>query len=173
MLRLFSHHNAEHCVTGRKVFPLANYVIRKFQLAVGEIPNGLYSSGNNFMSFHPQKIVLTSVESDHEDYYPTYGDILDAFVDYLCLLPENGTVIYCADDKGACEAVENARLSRGDIKFIPYGEFAPGDYGIVFGRIEDGRQYFTLSGFDEEFAVRIPGHHEVLDATIASFIALV
>lgn len=121
----------------------------------------------HFMSFHPQKIVLTSVESDHEDYYPTYGDILDAFVDYLCLLPENGTVIYCADDKGACEAVENARLSRGDIKFIPYGEFAPGDYGIVFGRIEDGRQYFTLSGFDEEFAVRIPGHHEVLDATAA------
>jgi len=121
----------------------------------------------HFMAFHPKKIVLTSVESDHEDYYPTYGDILDAFVDYLCLLPENGTVIYCSDDKGACEAVENARLSREDIKFIPYGEYAPGDYGIVFGRIEDGKQYFTLSGFDEEFAVRIPGHHEVLDAAAA------
>ena len=121
----------------------------------------------HFMAFHPQKIVLTSVESDHEDYYPTYGDILDAFVDYLCLLPEDGTVIYCSDDKGACEAVENARLSREDIKFIPYGEYAPGDYGIVFGRIEDGKQYFTLSGFDEEFAVRIPGHHEVLDAAAA------
>lgn len=121
----------------------------------------------HFMAFHPQKIVLTSVESDHEDYYPTYGDILDAFVDYLCLLPENGTVIYCSDDKGACEAVENARLQRQDIKFIPYGEYAPGDFGIVFGRIEDGKQYFTLSGFDEEFAVRIPGHHEVLDAAAA------
>jgi len=121
----------------------------------------------HFMSFHPQKIVLTSVESDHEDYYPTYGDILDAFVDYLCLLPKNGTVIYCSDDKGACEAVENARLQRDDIKFIPYGEFAPGDYGIVIGRIEDGKQYFTLSGYDEEFVVRIPGHHEVLDAAAA------
>ena len=121
----------------------------------------------HFMSFHPQKIVLTSVESDHEDYYPTYGDILDAFVDYLCLLPKNGTVIYCSDDKGACEAVENARLQRDNIKFIPYGEFAPGDYGIVIGRIEDGKQYFTLSGYDEEFVVRIPGHHEVLDAAAA------
>ncbi len=121
----------------------------------------------HFMAFHPQKIVLTSVESDHEDYYPTYGDILEAFVDYLCLLPKNGTVIYCSDDKGACEAVENARLQREDIKFIPYGEYAPGDYGIVFGRIEEGKQYFTLSGYDAEFAVRIPGHHEVLDAAAA------
>ena len=121
----------------------------------------------HFMSFHPQKIVLTSVESDHEDYYPTYGDILDAFVDYICLLPEGGTVIYCSDDKGACEAVENARLQRNDIKFIPYGEYAPGDYGIVFGKIDDGKQYFSLNGFDAEFAVRIPGHHEVLDAAAA------
>ncbi len=121
----------------------------------------------HFMAFHPQKIVLTSVESDHEDYYPTYSDILEAFVDYLCLLPKNGTVIYCSDDKGACEAVENVRLQRDDIKFIPYGEYAPGDYGIVFGRIEDGKQYFTLNGYNEEFAVRIPGHHEVLDAAAA------
>lgn len=121
----------------------------------------------HFMSFHPKKIILTSVESDHEDYYPTYGDILDAFVDYICLLPENGTLIYCADDKGACEAVENARLERPDIKFIPYGVYAPGEFGIITGSIEDGVQHFTLSGFETDFAVRIPGHHEILDATAA------
>ncbi len=126
----------------------------------------------HFMSFHPQKIVLTSVESDHEDYYPTYADILEAFVDYICLLPEKGSLIYCADDKGACEAVENARLQRPDINFIPYGEYAPGDYGIVFGKIEDGKQFFSLSGYDMEFAVRIPGHHEVLDAAAAIALAI-
>ena len=37
----------------------------------------------HFMSFCPQKIVLTSVESDHQDYYPTYEDIRAAFVDYI------------------------------------------------------------------------------------------
>ena len=28
----------------------------------------------------------------------------DAFVDYICKLPKDGQVIYCADEKGACEA---------------------------------------------------------------------
>ena len=26
----------------------------------------------HFMSFHPKKILLTSIESDHQDFYPTY-----------------------------------------------------------------------------------------------------
>ena len=122
----------------------------------------------HFMSFHPDIIVLTSVESDHEDYYPTYTDILTAFVDYLCKLPKHGKVIYCADDKGACEAVQEASFRRPDLKLIPYGEYAPGDYGIIFGRIEDGKQYFRLFGYEEEFAVCIPGHHVVLDACAAA-----
>ncbi|MCQ2981136.1 MAG: UDP-N-acetylmuramate--L-alanine ligase [Treponemataceae bacterium] len=118
----------------------------------------------HFMDFHPQKILLTSVESDHQDYYPTYGDILDAFIDYICLLPENGTLIYCADDPGACEAANAALLERPDITMIPYGEWAPGDYGITFGKVIDGMQHFSLYGFEEDFALRIPGHHTVLDA---------
>ena len=37
----------------------------------------------HFMQFEPKNIILTSVESDHEDYYPTFKDIQNAFVDYL------------------------------------------------------------------------------------------
>ncbi len=118
----------------------------------------------HFMDFCPQQILLTSVESDHQDYYPTYGDILDAFIDYICLLPENGTLIYCADDPGACEAANAALLERPDITMIPYGEWAPGDYGITFGNVIDGEQHFSLYGYDCDFALRIPGHHTVLDA---------
>ena len=74
----------------------------------------------HFMSFCPQKLILTSVESDHQDYFPTYEDIRDAFVDYICKLPENGDLIYCADDKGAVETVEIASKKRPDINLIPF-----------------------------------------------------
>ena len=57
----------------------------------------------HFMSFCPKIILLTSVESDHQDYYPTFADIQAAFVDYILKLPQGGTLVYCADDAGAVE----------------------------------------------------------------------
>lgn len=122
----------------------------------------------HFMSFHPQKIVLTSVESDHQDYYPTYNDILSAFVDYLCLLPKGGQVIYCADDKGAVEAVQNAIKRRSDLRLTPYGFTATGDYRIMNAecRPKEGAQHFDL-GCISGIVLNVPGSHEVLDAAAA------
>ena len=120
----------------------------------------------HFMSFCPQKIILTSVESDHQDYYPTYEDILQAFVDYICKLPSGGQVIYCADDKGACEAVARAQKTRSDINAIGYGEHATGDYKLSFGKVAGGVQYFTLAGFGE-FSICVPGAHNVRNASAA------
>lgn len=121
----------------------------------------------HFMSFVPQKIILTSVESDHQDYYPTYEDIRDAFVDYICKLPEHGDLIYCADDKGAVETVEIASKKRPDINMIPYGVNATGDYKLVFGEVREEKNNFTLRLFNENLAICMPGKHEVLDAAAA------
>ncbi len=120
----------------------------------------------HFMSFFPQKIILTSVESDHQDYYPTYEDIRNAFVDYVCLLPEGGTLIYCADDEGAVEVSKLALKKRSDLVLIPYGEKAEGMYRIEFGKIKGGKQYFTVAGLGE-CAVCVPGVHNVRNSAAA------
>ncbi len=120
----------------------------------------------HFMSFCPQKIILTSVESDHQDYYPEYEDIRDAFVDYICKLPECGQLIYCADEAGAVEAALLAKNKRPDLVLIPYGESAGGDYKLTFGRVEKGRQYFTVKAAGECF-ISVPGRHNVLNACAA------
>lgn len=124
----------------------------------------------HFMSFCPQKIILTSVEPDHEDYYPTYEDIRQAFIDYICKLPEGGEVIYCADDKGACDTVSLVCEKRPDIVMLPYGEKASGDYSVTFGKVENERNSFTLGLFASkgDFALSMPGRHEVLDAAAAT-----
>ena len=120
----------------------------------------------HFMAFAPKKIILTSVESDHQDYYPTYEDIRSAFVDYICKLPEGGQVIYCADDKGACQTVELALQKRSDLIAIPYGVNAEGDYKLTFGRVEKGLHYFNVSSLGE-CAVCVPGDHNVRNACAA------
>lgn len=128
----------------------------------------------HFMAFHPSKIILTSVESDHQDYYPTFADIQKAFVDYALLLPQGGDLIYCSDDKGAVETVDIICKKRPDINLIPYGTTAPGDYGIIFGPISNGVQYFRLKGFSNKFSITVPGKHTVRNtaASIALSIQL-
>lgn len=131
----------------------------------------------HFMSFCPQKIILTSVEPDHEDYYPTYEDIRQAFIDYICKLPQGGEVIYCADDKGACDTIGLVHEKRADIVALPYGESAKKmslsgenvDYSVIFGKVENERNTFTLGLFADKgnFALAMPGRHEVLDAAAA------
>ena len=142
----------------------------------------------HFMQFEPKNIILTSVESDHEDYYPTFKDIQNAFVDYLCKLPCGGNVIYCADDKGACETVQIVKneRKRDDLIFIPYGVSCDDscDFKINFGKIQDGASHFKLNLFENnltntkfesaainqnslDFKIHVPGHHEVLDAAAA------
>ena len=127
----------------------------------------------HFMSFCPKKIILTSVEPDHEDYYPTYEDIRQAFIDYICKLPQGGEVIYCADDKGACDTIGLVRGLRPDIVALPYGEKAAGDFAVTFGKVKNERNSFTLGLFASkgDFALAMPGRHEVLDA--AATVALV
>jgi len=120
----------------------------------------------HFMAFEPKKIILTSVESDHQDYYPTYEDIRSAFVDYICKLPEGGEVIYCADDKGAVETVEIAKKKRADIKTLPYGVKASGDYKLTFGEVKAGVQHFSVASLGA-FEILVPGEHNVRNAVAA------
>ena len=120
----------------------------------------------HFLAFHPRKIILTSVESDHQDYYPTYQDIRAAFVDYGCLLPQGGQLIYCADDEGAVETARLVQGRRKDIRLVPYGEKADGDYRLTFGKVEQGRQYFTVPAIGD-CAIAVPGAHNVRNAAAA------
>lgn len=116
----------------------------------------------HFMDFHPKNIILTSVESDHQDFYPTFEDIQNAFIDYALLLPQNGSLIYCADDEGAKNTAEKIRKLRSDINFIPYGFNAEGNFKILDYKSESGLQNFKISMFkDEVFALKVPGVHNV------------
>lgn len=126
----------------------------------------------NFLHFSPQEIVLTSIEHDHQDYYKTYEEILSAFLSYMNKLPKFAKVFYCADDKGACEAVNLLFSGRPDLVLTGYGENAAGEYRIKMKGIKDGKQYFSLAGFAGEFYLPIPGKYNVLNAAAAAALCI-
>jgi UDP-N-acetylmuramate--alanine ligase len=121
----------------------------------------------HFLAFHPRRIVLTSVEWDHQDYYPSRQSIGDAFLDYCRLLPPGGELIYCACDPGAAETAAALRKKGRDLRFIPYGFSAEGDWRIESYEVKDERLVMGIQGFPGLLSLRIPGRHSCLNAAAA------
>ena len=111
--------------------------------------------------------MLTSVESDHQDFYPDYNSIRDAFVLFVLSLPEKGELIYCHDDDGAREVAQLAANRRPDIVMVPYGETADGPWKLHYGNAEAGVNLFHVDAYNQEFRLAIPGRHLALDAVAA------
>ena len=123
----------------------------------------------HFLNFHPDYLVITSIEADHLDYYHDYADILSAFIEYAERLPENGTVIYCSDDAGAVEAAAQIIQKRSDLELIPYGFNAEGDYRVTGYEKSSGVQRFRIERFgDTVFTLKTPGIHNVRNSTAAA-----
>ncbi|MDR2618696.1 MAG: UDP-N-acetylmuramate--L-alanine ligase [Treponema sp.] len=121
----------------------------------------------HFLSFRPKRILLTSVESDHQDYYPDYPSIRDAFLEYCRLLPGSGELIYCADNPGASEVASVLKTERQDLQLTPYGFSAPGDWGIESCSVKDEHIVMALRGFPGELRIPVPGRHTALNAAAA------
>jgi UDP-N-acetylmuramate--alanine ligase len=74
---------------------------------------------NMFLGLKPQIAVVTSVEHDHPDFFPTLDAMLQAFEKFVDLLPADGTLIVCAEDPGAVSLIAHAR--RAGRNFVSYG----------------------------------------------------
>lgn len=126
----------------------------------------------HFLRFRPRRIILTSAEMDHQDYFADIEDLYAAFVEYACLLPEGGRLIHCADDPGAVEVARRAAARRPDLRLQPYGFSAEGPWRIVESAVGSERQFFSLQGIAEQgtpvrFALGVPGRHNLLNASAA------
>lgn len=122
-----------------------------------------------FLGLTPQVAVVTNVEWDHVDCYPTPADFQAAFAAFADRLPRDGCLIACADDPGA-HALARERQRRR-LSAITYGlateavwqarALRPNDRGgFDFEAWREGRRVGEMS-------LRVPGRHNVLNALAA------
>ncbi len=127
-----------------------------------------------FLGLSPTMIVVTNVEHDHPDCFPTPGAYLDAFRRFVQRLPSGGELIISADDPGAqrltalCKGAdfqtytfglgESANFRAVDLKVNTKGGF---DFKAVYG----GPGRADQQGIDVSLSV--PGTHNVLNALAA------
>ncbi len=72
-----------------------------------------------FLGLKPSIGIVTSLEHDHPDCYPTFEDIYAAFETFASLLPKDGTLVACIDDPGAATLMNGARQAGRNV--LAYG----------------------------------------------------
>ena len=73
-----------------------------------------------FHGLTPMVAVVTNVEWDHPDCYPTPTSFVDAFRQFVTQVRAEGCVVSCGDDPGA-EALRTGRASGGGSAWLTYG----------------------------------------------------
>lgn len=119
---------------------------------------------NKLLYFSPQAVVLTSIDWDHPDFFPSRQDYQRAFVDFLQRLPADGFVVACYDDPNVREAVSQADLKPEQI--VSYG-LQQGNWQLVRMWLDEGRWHFSArqgEEFQGDFWLRLIGSHNVANA---------
>lgn len=106
-----------------------------------------------FHLYKPDVAIITGIEWDHVNVFPTFDIYKDQFAQFINLIEPQGTLIYCAEDSVVCEVSE--RNNRTDISKIPYS--VP-DY-----RVENGVTYLM----PKQTSLKVFGHHNLLNLTAA------
>lgn len=73
---------------------------------------------DNFLNYHPNLVILTSIEMDHPEYFKDYTDVLKSFARFV-KGGKDGVLIACWDDEGVRELVKE-KLKNWQGKLIKY-----------------------------------------------------
>src|ERR1039457_5097420 len=127
-------------------------------------------SDGSFLKLAPIIAVVTNVDREHLDYYPSLDAIRTAFIEFVNKVPFYGAVIVCLDDANVQGLLPEIRR-----RTIAYGTTAQAD--VEAGDIVCGPSGSEFSVRNRttglgRFTLRIPGRHNVLNATAAIAVAM-
>jgi UDP-N-acetylmuramate--alanine ligase len=126
-----------------------------------------------FLGLRPTIAVVTNVEHDHPDCYPTFDDFRTAFEAFVDLLPDDGVLIVCADDREANALGELVAAQGKTVVRYGLGKDAGPDGRSAVWRAVDvqpngagGCDYVALVGEGSKGLVRlrVPGIHNVVNS---------
>jgi len=63
----------------------------------------------DFLTLHPDVLVITNIEHEHVDYYPDLASVQSAFHEFACTVPEDGAIITNVADANIAPVLHNVR----------------------------------------------------------------
>lgn len=125
-----------------------------------------------FLGLKPSIEIITNVEHDHPDCYPTPQDFHDAFEAFIKLLPESGNLVICVEDAGAAKLYEKVCQMNMQVKAYGFQPVAPDgktkadSFIDGFTVVQESGSTFHAHVLGESVVVtlKVPGKHNVLNS---------
>lgn len=135
----------------------------RFVVEGDEYNAAYFDRGAKFLHYRPETLILTSVEYDHADLYPSPAALLDAYARLIALVPESGLVVACGD---TAEVRELTAAARAPV--LLYGEQEGNAVRLVAPPVADraGIRFRLRDEGGEEVEVGMPlwGVHNAVNA---------
>lgn len=134
-------------------------------------------SDGSFLMLSPNVAVVTCIEADHLDNYPSLAEIEAAFAAFAAKIVPGGLLVTCADDQGAATLAAGAarRPELAGLRLVSYGESASADYRLTRVTSAGMGCELEIAGGGRDLPgplavtlrVRVPGKHNALNAAAA------
>jgi UDP-N-acetylmuramate--alanine ligase len=127
-------------------------------------------SDGSFLKLAPILAIVTNIDREHLDHYASLDDIRAAFIEFVNKVPFYGAAIVCVDDDNVKTILPSIRR-----RTITYGASAQADLEageICCGPFASDFSLRYRQAALGRFHLRIPGRHNVLNATAAAAVAL-
>lgn len=138
----------------------------------------------SFLNFSSTTAVITNIDHDHVDCYPTLDDVIDVFARFIRLVDDNGYVVVSGHDKNVAKSVREAEeyFKEAGRKFPQIVTCAidnepceatgkPADFIAENITFENGLPKFDIAIKGEtsiNIKLRIPGSHNISNALNAA-----
>jgi UDP-N-acetylmuramate: L-alanyl-gamma-D-glutamyl-meso-diaminopimelate ligase len=145
----------------------------EFILEGDEYETAIWDRGPKFFHYHPDDLIITSLEYDHADIYADYETYELAFRRLVNLVPRSGRVIVWGDSEQSGPGLRNV-VAKSFCPVETYG-FTGGNDWVVSAPVDEGgsmrfRVSYRGKAFGD-FALAATGRHNVLNATAAIAVA--
>jgi len=118
-----------------------------------------------FSFLNPKVVVVTNIEHDHPDIYPTIEDTKKTFLEFFNKIPQDGILIACIDNPNVKELV-----SKISTPVTTYGFDTSSDLTIVDLGLQEGLSTFKLKtkeGLEYTLKLKVYGDYNLRNATAA------
>jgi len=127
-------------------------------------------SDGSFLKLSPILAIVTNIDHEHLDHYPSIVEIRAAFVEFVQKVPFYGAAILCLDDENVQQVLPSVNR-----RTVTYGRSPQASLNVVEANCAAFESYFSVHTRGQdlgEFHLRVPGIHNVLNATAAIAVGL-
>lgn len=142
---------------------------KEFIIEGDEYDTAFFDKGPKFLHYHPDELILTSLEYDHADIYPDLSAIALQFRRLVNLVPRRGRILIWGGSRELKEVTAKAFCPVATFGLTPECDWQASD--IVWD--ESATKFRVVFRGSEVARIRIPvaGTHNVLDALAAIALA--